>query len=257
MTQRDALFVLVGVLATTVVSLLLFVAILVRQQPLGRPNVIIGRQEVPTQRPVQEVVRRLPPELRFIAPVIPIQRGLSDTGRDAAGLLLVLLLTGGSLVLARDHVVRIQARSAGDLAVQARVLGIGAGVLVMLVSAGFLGLVLLLRTLAGTGAASFLFGLQTLFALFALVLLIVGTATLLGFAAACWRLGVWLAGRPAWRRFGERVPPAVATLLVAVLIYFLAQLPVVGRIIVALALAYSLGAYVRALLIRSEAAQTA
>lgn len=250
MTRRDALFVLSGVLATVVVSLFLFVAILAR--PGGRPNVVLGREAVPTPRPVPDVVRRLPPELRFIAPIVPLQRRLSDTGADAAGLLLVVLLTGGTLVLAREQVLRIHSRTAGALGDQARVLGIGAGVLVVLASASFLGLVLALRALVGTGAPSLLFGLQTLFALFALVLLVVGVAALLGFAATCWRIGAWLAARPAWRRYGERVPPAAATLLVAVLIYFLAQLPLAGGIIVGLALAYSLGAYVRARVLGSE-----
>jgi len=251
MNQRDTLLVLVGVLGAAVVGLLLFVAILVRQPE--RANVSIGRAAVPTARPLPEVARRLPAELRFLAPILPLQRGLSDGGREAAGLLLVLLLTGGSLVLAREQVVRVHAGSAGDLGAQARIFGIGVGVLIMLASGTLLAVVVLLRSLVGLPPPGLLFGLQTLFAAFALIVLIVSVLALLGFAAASWRLGRLLLGLPAWRRFGERVPTVVATLLAATLIYFLAQIPYLGPIIGGSALAYSLGAFVRSRSVRTEA----
>lgn len=251
MNQRDTLLVLVGVLGAAVVGLLLFVAILVRQPE--RANVSIGRQAVPTPRPLPEVARRLPAELRFLVPIIPLQRGLSEGGREAAGLLLVLLLTGGSLVLAREQVVRVHAGSAGGIGDQARIFGIGVGVLIMLASGTLLAVALLLRTLAGMPPPGVLFGLQTLFAVFALIVLVVGALALLGFAAASWRLGVLLLGLPAWRRFGERVPTVVATLLAATLIYFLGQVPYLGPIIGGLALAYSLGAFVRSRIAKTGA----
>lgn len=253
MTQRDALLVIVGVLAAAVVGLVLFVAILVRQGPPGRPDVAIGRGPQPTARPIPEIERRLPNEFRFLAPIIPLQRSVGEVGRDAAGLLLVLLLTGGTLVLAREHVVRIHASSAGDWTAQARIFGLGIGVLVTIASGTLLAIVVLLRTLAGLAPPNFVFGLQTLFSVFALVLLVVGVAALLGFAAASWRLGVWFLGLPAWRRITERVPVIVAALVAAGLLYLAAQLPVVGPLVAALVLAYSLGAFVRARLIRSEA----
>ncbi len=257
MTQRDALLVIVGVLATAVVGLLLFVAVLVRQAPPGRPNVVIGRGPQPTARPIPEIERRLPPEFRFLSPVIPLQRGVGDVAREAAGLLLVLLLTGGAMVLAREQVVRIHASSAGGWAQQARVFGIGVGVLIAISSGMLLAVVVLLRTLSGMPPPDFIFGLQTLFSLFALVVLIVVVAALLGFAAACWRLGVWLLGWPVWRRFGERVPAAIGTLFVAALLYIASQLPYVGPLFAALALAYSLGAFVRSRLVRTEASTAA
>src|SRR2546428_4267460 len=253
MTQRDILLVLVGVLAAAVVALLLFVAVLVRQPPPGRPNVIVGRGAQPTARPISEIERRLPPELRFLAPVIPIQRQASEAGREVAGLLLVVLLTGGALVFARDQVLRVQASSAGDLGEQARVFGIGIGALIVIASALLIAVVVALRALSSMPPPGFVFGLQTLSALLAVVLLLTGAAALLGFAAACWRLGVWFLSRPPWRRAGERVPVVVATLLVASLLYLLSQIPYVGPIVAALVLAYSLGAFVRARLTRSEA----
>ncbi len=254
---RDALLVIVGLLGAAVVGLLLFVAVLVRQVPPGRPNVVVGRGPQPTPRPIPEIERRLPSEFRFLAPVIPLQREVTEVGREAAGLLLLLLLTGGALVLGREQVVRIHASTAGDWREQGRVLGIGVGVLVIVASGTLLALVVLLRTLAGLPPPNFVFGLQTLFSLFGLVLLLVGLAALLGFAAACWRIGVWLVTRPAWQRAGERVPSAVATLLAATLLYVAAQLPYAGTLIAAIVIAYSLGAFVRARLVRSEAPSAA
>lgn len=244
MTQRDTLLVVGGVLLAAAVSVLLLASVLVRQGPAGRPGVVVGRSPVPTARPIAELERRLPVEFRFLAPILPVQRGVSDVARGAAGLLLVLVVTSSTLVLAREQVVRAHAASVGGLAEQARVLGVGVGVLVVIASAVLLGWVFLLTSVIGQTPQLFLFGLQVVLALFAIVLLILGIAALLGFCVASWRFGVRLLTLPAWRRAGEQVPAAAATLLGATLLYLAAQLPVVGPLISALVLAYSLGAFV-------------
>lgn len=246
MTQRDTLLVVGGVLLAAAVSVLLLASVLVRQGPAGRPGVVVGRSPVPTARPIAELERRLPVELRFLAPILPVQRGVSDVARGAAGLLLVLVLTSSTLVLGREQVVRAHAASVGHLGEQARVLGVGVGVLVVIASAVLLGWVFLLTSLIGQAPQLFLFGLQVVLAVFALVLLILGIGALLGFCAASWRFGVRLLTLPAWRRAGEQVPAAAATLLGATLLYLAAQLPVAGPIVSVLILAYSLGAFVLA-----------
>ncbi len=244
MTQRDALLVTIGVLAAALVSLLLFVAVLVRQSPAAPPNIVVRRGPQPTLRPVPEVQRQLPPEYRFIAPLVPLQRGMTDATREAAGLLLVIVLTGSALVLAREQVVRITARSAGSWPEQLRVFGIGVGVLLVGASVLLLTAMVLLRSFAGMPAPSFVFGVQTMFAVLAFVLVVIAAAALLGFSAMCWRLGAWVLRQPTWRQAGERVPAAAATLTVAAVLYLAAQIPVAGPVIAALIVAYSLGAFV-------------
>ena len=254
MTQRDFFLVLGGGVATVVVSVVLFLAIVASQQPAGASTVVVGRRPVATAVPIAQIERRLPTELRFLAPLVAVQRGVAQASREAAGVFLVVLLTGAALVFGRDQVMRIQASSAGDAAEQARVLGIGVGALIALASGVILGFFVVLRSLVQSAPAGNLaFGLQTIVALLALVLLIVGVAALLGFTAASWRLGVWVLRLQPSAALRERVPAALAAVVVAAILYLLAQLPYVGPIVAAVLLAYSLGAFVRARLVRTEA----
>ncbi len=251
MTRRDVLFVILGVLAAAVVSLLLVVAVLAR--PGGRPNVVVGRP-VPTPQPITVVERRIPPEFRaLLAPLLPVERNLSDAGREAATVLLVVLATGGAWVLARDQVVKIRASTIGDAAEQLRILGIGVAVLIAAASALFLAVFVLLRLVIGLAPQQVAFGLQTILSTLAVVLLLAGIAALLGFTATALRLGSWLLGLRPWRGIGARVPPGIAALIAAALIVLLAETPIVGRLMTAILLAYSLGAFVRMRLVRTEA----
>lgn len=253
MTQREVGFVVLGAVATLAVSLLLFAAIVVRQGS-GRPTVAVGRQPVPTAQPITAIERRIPQEFRpFIAPLLPLERGASDLGRDAAALLLVLLATGGALVLARDQVVRIRASSAGDAAEQLRIFGIGLGVLVAVASAIFLGVFVVLRGVIGLAPQNVPLGLQIALSTLSVAVLAVAIAALLGFTATAWRLGTWLFGFRPWRSLGERVPAGLATITAVTLIFLLAQVPILGRLEAAIVVAYSLGAFVRARLLRTEA----
>lgn len=251
------MLVLAGVTATAVICVFLFVAILARQGPSTRPSIAVGRQPTPTTRPITEIARRLPTQFRFLAPLLPVQRAAADATREAAGALLVVLLVGGALVLGHDQVVRVQASTAGDGGEQVRILGIGLGVIVAVASGLFLGFFVLLRSLVALAPGNVPFGLQTIVSLLAVVLLILGVAALLGFTALSWRIGVNLFSAQAWRSVGERIPPGLATIVVAVGLYLVAQIPVVGTVIAALVLAYSLGAFVRSRIVRPSPARPA
>jgi hypothetical protein len=209
---------------------------------------------VPTAQPQTVAERQLPPEVRrLLAPLIPVERNLSDAGREAAALFVVLLATAAALVLGRDQVVRIRAATAGGAAEQLRIVGLGGAVVVALGCGLFLAVFVLLRTVIGLAAPSAGLVLQTIVTAVSVCLLVVAVAALLGFTAAAWRAGTWfLAFRP-FRGIGERVPTGLVTLAAAALIFLLAQVPMLGRLVAVAVLAYSLGAFVRARFLRTEA----
>lgn len=245
MTERATLLVLAGVLVAAAISLIFFSSVLVAARPPeGRPGVLVGSGPAPSRPPIAVVQQRLPQDLRFLAPVVVVQRNISDAARDGAGLLLALLLTSGTLVVARDQVVRVYAASSGGWRAQARVLGIGLGVLFALASAVLLAAIFFLGALAGRPLDLFRFGVQFLFGVVAVLSLVVLLPALLGYAAASWRVGMSILAAPPWRRATERIPAAGATLLGAALLYLLAQLPGVGWVIGLAVLAYALGAFV-------------
>src|SRR2546423_9203186 len=76
----------------------------------GRRIFFDARSSPPPARTVIDTQRDLPGALQ---PIVPVQRGLTDTARDAAGYLLILLATSGALVLARDQVVSTYRASFG------------------------------------------------------------------------------------------------------------------------------------------------
>src|SRR5207237_899130 len=68
-----------------------------------RPGIFFDpRNSPPPARTIVDAQRSVPDAL---APIVPLQRGLSDTARDAAGYLLILLGTSAALVLAHEQVV--------------------------------------------------------------------------------------------------------------------------------------------------------
>lgn len=244
MTQRDTVVVLIGILFVAVLSVVLVSSAAVTQRPPeSRPRVLLGRSPLPSARPLPELERRLPPGATFLRPFVGVQRDVSDASRAAQGLILLLLLVAGTLVLARDAVARVYGASAGGWRVQARVAGIGLGVLVAIASVLVLAWSLTLGLLAGRGEL-FVLGLQVQLATIGVVLLLIAAIALLGFSAAAWRVGTRVLDVSAWRRFGERTPAPVAALLGATLLYLGSQLPVVGPAVAVALLAYSLGAFV-------------
>jgi hypothetical protein len=78
-------------------------------------------------------------------------------------------------------------------------------------------------------------------AVFAAAVLLV---TLVGFAAASWRLGDAILGMRQLARWAGSVPGPVVALIGATILYLLGQLPVVGGLVAFLVVAYALGAVV-------------
>ena len=160
-------------------------------------------------------------------------------------------------MLGRAQVLGVYRASRGGWQAQLRVVGTGIAVLLVFVSASFLGGVALLGSVA-TGfrgaPAGIQLGLQVglmTMAVFAAGFLLIA---LVGFTAASWRLGDIMFGLGPLRRWAGGVPAAVIALLGATMLYLLMQLPVIGGVIALAILAYALGAVVIARLGPSAAA---
>lgn len=179
--------------------------------------------------------------------VVPLQRGVSDAARDAAGYLLVVMGVSAALVLGKSQVLGAYHASSGEWRSQLRVLGTGFAVLLLLASAAFLGGVVLLGTVA-TGFRDAPTGIQLglqvgimTMAVFGALFLVIA---LIGFTAMSWRLGDAIFGARPMNGWAARVPGALIALLGATVLYVLAQIPEIGRVIGVVVLAYALGAVV-------------
>src|SRR5207237_6731609 len=186
MKQRDALIVLRALVLAVVVLPMLLAASLGTVASAERRIFFDARNSPPPARSVGEAQRGLPGALQ---PIVPVQRGLTDTARDAAGYLLILLATSGALVLARDQVVSTYRASFGGWRSQLRVLLSGLAVIGVGVSAAalagivFLGSVTSLRNAGVVGVPA---ALQVGLATFSVILVVAGIAAVVGFAAASW-----------------------------------------------------------------------
>jgi hypothetical protein len=257
MKQRDAMLVLGAVILAVGVSALLLAGSLASSRSTGARQRIFfdPRNSPPPALTIIEAQRGVPSALQ---PIVPLQRGLSDTARDAAGYLLILLGTSAALVLAREQVVRTYRASLGDWRAQLRVLASGLAVLGVGASAAALAWIVFLGSVAGfrNGPLGVPGALQVGLAAFSVALVVAGVAALIGFAAAAWRLGDAVFGIQVLRRFAG-VPAPLIALLGATLIYIAWQLPYVGALAVVLALAYALGAVVTARVAPPSTPQTA
>ncbi|HVD30410.1 MAG TPA: hypothetical protein VNE19_01705 [Methylomirabilota bacterium] len=256
MRQQDALLVLGAVMLAVGISAILLASSLATAAP-GRRIFFDARSSPPPARTVIETQRDLPAALQ---PIAPVQRGLTDTARDAAGYLLTLLATSAALVLAREQVVSTYRASLGGWRSQLRVLLSGLAVLGIGASAAALAWIVFLGSIATVRNAGFLgvpAALQVGLAAFSVVVVVAGLAGLVGFAAASWRLGDVLFRLPRLRRYNGRVPAPLIALLGATLIYVTWQLPYLGAIAVVGALAYALGAVVTARLAHAPRSQSA
>jgi hypothetical protein len=260
MTRRDVVIVL-GTLAVAVgLSAILFVgAAATSPDPApdqaARPRVFFDqRAALPPGRTVVDAQRRVAGPLQAI---VPLQRGISDTARDAAGLLLTLLLTASTLVLANDQVVAVYRASLGGWRSQARVLAAGFIVLGLAVSTAGLAWVVYLSFVTSAlrdtpfGAPA---ALQVGLTAFAVVCVFALLAVLVGFAATAWRLGDALLHTRALSRFQTQIPAPVVALGGATILFVLWQIPALGAIALAAVIAYALGAVVTARLMKEEVA---
>ena len=256
MRQRDALIVLGAVMLAVGISAILLASSLAAASP-GRRIFFDARSSPPPARTVTEAQRDLPAALQ---PILPVQRGLTDTARDTAGYLLILLATSAALVLAREQVVSTYRASLGGWRSQLRVLLSGLALLGIGASAAALAWIVFLgsvATLRSAGLVGVPAALQVALAAFSVAIVVAGLVALVGFAAASWRLGDALFKVPRLRRYNGRVPAPLIALLGATLIYISWQLPYLGAIAVVGVLAYALGAVVTARLAHTTRSQAA
>ncbi|HEY8829957.1 MAG TPA: hypothetical protein VIM83_05100 [Candidatus Limnocylindria bacterium] len=247
MTGRDTVFALGAiVIALAIATILLVGSMAAGADETGRSRsfffVNFGNRAAPVRTAV--AAGDVPIPLRA---VVPFQRGVSDTARDAAGYLLVVIGVAAVLVLGRGQVLGAYHAARGTWRDQLRLLGTGVAVLLLLASATFLGGVVLLGALAAgfrEAPTAIQFGLQVglmTLAVFVAALLLV---TFVGFAAASWRLGDALFGLRAVNRWAGGVPGPLVALIGATILYVLMQLPAVGGVVAFAVVAYALGAVV-------------
>lgn len=245
MSGRDTVFALGAiVVAIAIATVLLVGSMAAGSDDAGRarPFFFVNFGGRVTQPVRTAVAGDVPAPLRA---VVPLQRGVSDTARDAAGYLLVVIGVSAVLVLGRSQVLGAYHAARGTWRDQLRVLGTGVAVLLLLASATFLGGVVLVGGLAAgfrEAPSGIQFGLQVglmTMAVFAAALLLV---SLVGFAAASWRLGDTIFGLRAMARWS--VPGPLVALIGATILYLLMQLPAVGGLVAFAVVSYALGAVV-------------
>lgn len=256
MTRRDVIVVLGTLVVAVGLSAILFVGAAATApasapEPAARPRVFFGpRTSLPPGRSIVDAQLRVAGPLRAI---VPLQGGVSDTARDAAGLLLVLLLTASTLVLANEQVVAVYRASLGGWRSQARVLAAGFIVLGLALSTAALAWVVYLSFVTGAmrdapfGAPA---ALQIGLTAFAVVCVFALLALLVGFAATAWRLGDALLHTRALSRFQTQIPAPVVALGGATILFVIWQIPALGAVALTAVVAYALGAVVTARLIK-------
>jgi hypothetical protein len=247
LSGRDTVFALGAiVVAIAIATVLLVGSMAAGADEPGRARFFFVNFGGRVVQPIRNTVASgdVPTPLRA---VVPFQRGVSDTARDAAGYLLVVIGVSAVLVLGREPVLGAYRAARGGWRTQLRVLGTGVAVLLLFASAIFLGGVVLLGALAvgfRDAPSGIQFGLQVglmTMAVFAAALLLVA---LVGFAAASWRLGDAIFGMRAVGRWAGGIPGPVVALVGATILYLLMQLPAVGGLVAFLVVAYALGAVV-------------
>jgi len=246
MTGRDTVFALGAIVVAIAIATVLLVGSMAAGADSGSSRFFFVNFGGRGAQPVRTAIGTgdIPVPLRA---VVPFQRNVSDTARDAAGYLLVVIAVSAVLVLGREPVLGAYRAARGTWRDQLRVLGTGVAVLLLLLSATFLGGVVLLGALASgfreapTGIQLGLqVGLMTL-AVFAAALLLI---TLVGFAAASWRLGDTIFGMRAMTRWAGGIPGPLVALIGATILYVLMQLPAVGGLVAFVVVAYALGTVV-------------
>ena len=255
MTRRDIVVVLGTLVVAIGLSAILFVGA-AATSPATAPSRRRDRACSSDPRTIFPRPLIVDSQLRVAGPlqaIVPLQGGVSDAARDAAGLLLVLLLTASTLVLANDQVVSVYRASLGDWRSQVRVLAAGLIVLGLALSTAALAWVVYLSFVTGAmrdmpfGAPA---ALQVGLTAFAVVCVFALLALLVGFAATSWRLGDALLRTRALSRFQSQVPAPIVALAGATILFILWQIPALGAVALAAVVAYAIGAVVTARLIK-------
>ncbi|HZP95446.1 MAG TPA: hypothetical protein VFC31_03785 [Candidatus Limnocylindria bacterium] len=258
MTRRDALVVLGALVLAIGVSTVLYVGAVATEPGTtaratelrpARPRIFFDfRGTPPPARTIADAQDRVGP----LGAIVPFQRNVSDGARDAAGFLLVILVTATTLVLANDRVVSAYRASLGGWRTQVRVLLAGFAMLGLGFSATALAWVVYLGYVA-TNARGGPFGvpaaLQLGLAAFGVILVFLLVVLAVGFSAAAWRLGDAIFRPRALARFGSTIPAPAIALIGATLLYLVWQIPAIGPLTLLAVVAYSLGAVVSARLV--------
>lgn len=277
MRQRDAILVLGAVVLAVGIAAILLVGSLAPGTIAGDRQRITqfgGPGRVPPARVSGPIPLRAPDPGRVPEPfrnLVPVQQGVAEMSRGAAGYLLVLLLVSAMIVLGRDQVLATYRASLGGWRVQARIVGAGVATLALIASATFLTGVVFLGTLVGgPSARSFgpsplnappafsivQIGLQVGAISLSVLFFGIALAALVGFSAAAWRLGDVLVGIRVVARWAAQIPTPLVALLGASVLYLLAQVPYLGAVVFAGSLTYALGAVVTSRLAHLGVRQT-
>ncbi len=261
MTRREALFVAAAFVLALGLGSLMLVGTMATEPaartsagPLRldtRPRIFFDlRRTPPPAVALTEAQARVPGAFRQL---IPLQRGVSDTARDAAALLLIVLVTASTLLLAHGHVVAAYRATLGGWRTHLRVLLTGLAVLGLGASGVALAWVAYLGFIAGAvrgvpvGVPA---ALQVGLTAFAVVLVLATLVLAVGFSATAWRLGDALFRSRALARFQPAVPTPLVAAIGATLLYIAWQTPLVGAVALVGVVAYALGTVVSARLVR-------
>jgi hypothetical protein len=252
--RRREIFVVSGALVLALgLSALLFVGTMATEPATSsadrapRPRIFFDLRNTPppVTRSIAEVQERVGP----LAAIVPLQRNMSDSARDAAGFLLILIVTATTLVVAHERVVSAYRASLGGWRTQLRVLLTGFAVLGLGLSATALAWVVFLGYVATTARGA-PFGvpaaLQVGMAAFGVILVFLVLVLAIGFSATSWRLGDAIFRSRVLARYQTAVPAPAVAVIGATILYVLWQIPALGALTLALVIAYALGTVVTA-----------
>lgn len=265
MTRREIAIVFFALVMALGLSAVLFVGTMATEPASAsqgdrapRPRIFFDLRNTPppATRSIADVQERVGP----FAAIVPLQRNMTDSARDAAGFLLILIVTATTLLVAHERVVSAYRASLGGWRTQVRVLLTGFAVLGLGLSATALAWVVFLGYVA-TSARGAPFGvpaaLQVGMAAFGVILVFLVAVLAIGFAATSWRLGDALFRSRVLARYQGAVPAPAVAVIGATILYVLWQIPALGALALALVIAYALGAVVTARLMAPTEGTTA
>ncbi len=256
MTRREIGFILGALVVALGLSAVLFVGTLASEPPTraddaaARPRIFFDLRNTPppATRSIADIQQRVGP----FAAIVPLQRNMTDSARDAAGFLLIIIITATTLLVAHERVVSAYRASLGGWRTQLRVLLTGVAVLGLGLSATALAWVVYLGYVATTARAT-PFGvpaaLQVGMAAFGVIAVFLLVVLAIGFSATSWRLGDALFRWRALDRYRSEVPAPLIAVIGATILYVLWQIPAIGAVALLAVVAYALGAVVTARLI--------